>query len=404
MSRPVTRERGLWRRATRACTLGALVVVLAACSSEGSTPASTAKPRLPAEVQVPLEGSLATADGTWAVLKMGHLDQLASSFWQLLVLHRGGSRWSLVTPPGFADNGGLVAAPTEGTSLVTGFPANQLNHFSPLAATSDGGRTWAPGVLGQGLDSVPDAMADSATGDVLALVGGVAGAVLWSSGNLSDWHTLASEKSIATSAFSRRCAVAGLTAVSFASGGLPIVGATCSHPGNVGIFEHADGTWRSFAPRLPASMSHATTQVVRLTVSSGIVCAIIAAGTRSHTALFAARLLPGQSHWAVSGALIVPKSVQVLSSGTSSSGGGVFVAVSSGTSERVEVQATSNSSWAQLPTVPDGTGTVAFTPDGQVDALVPRDSVLTDYTLEASQGKWERSQVLQVPIQYGSSS
>ncbi len=404
MTRLVTRESALSKRAARACTLGVLVVALAACSSAGNAPASTAKPSAPAQVRVPLDGSLVTATGTWAVLKMGHLDQLANSFWQLFVLHRAGSRWSLVTPPGFADNGGLVVTPNEGTSLVTGFPANQLNHFSPLAATSDGGRTWAPGVLGEGLASVPDAMAASTNGDMLALVGRQASSILWSSGNLSDWHTLASEKSIATSAFSRTCAVAGLTAVSFASGGLPIVGAKCSHAGNVGIFEHADGTWRSFAPRLPASMSHATTHVVRLMSSSGIVSAIIAAGTRSRTALFAARLLPGQSHWAVSGALIVPKSVQVLSSGTSSSGGGVFVAVSSGTSERVEVQATSNSSWVQLPAVPNGTGTVAFTPDGRVDALVPRDSVLTDYTLEASQGKWERSQLIRVPIQYGSSS
>jgi hypothetical protein len=384
--------------------LGALVALLAACSSAGNAPASTAKLGSPAEVQVPLDGSLVTADGTWAVVKMGHLDQLANSFWQLLVLRRGGSRWKLATPPGFADNGGLVATPNEGTSLVTGFPANQLNRFSPLAATSDGGRTWAPGVLGQGLASVPDAMAASITGEILVLVGGQAGSILWSSGNLSDWHTLATEKSIATSAFSRSCAVAGLTAISFASGGLPIAGATCSRAGDVGIFEHADGTWRSIAPRLPAPMSQATTQVVRLTSSSGTVTAIIAAGTRSRTALFAARLLPGQSQWAVSGALIVPKSAQVLSSGTSSSGGGVFVALSNGISERVEVQATSNSSWVQLPTVPDGTGTVAFTPDGRVDALVPRESVLTDYTLEANQGKWERSQVIQVPIQYGSSS
>ena len=403
MSRPVLRKSRLFRRATRAFMLGALVALLAACSSADNAPATTAKLSSPAEVQVPLDGSLVTADATWAVVEMGHLDQLANTFWQLFVLHRGDSRWSLVTPPGFADNGGLVATSAKGTSLVTGFQANQLNHFSPVAASSDGGKTWAPGVLGQGIADVPDAMAASITGKVLALVGRPASSVLWSVGNLSDWQTLASEKSIASSPISRGCAVTSITAVSFVSGGQPIVGATCSHAGNVGIFEYADGTWRSFAPRLLTSISHATTQVLRLTSSSGIVSAIIAARTGSHTVLFAARLFPGQSHWAVSGALNVPKSAQVLSSGTSS-GGGVFVALSSGTSESVEVEATFNGSWTQLPVVPKGTETVAFSENGRVDALVSSGSVLTDYTLDVSQRRWRQSQVVKVPIQYGSSN
>jgi hypothetical protein len=246
-------------------------------------------------------------------------------------------------------------------------------------------------------------MAASITGKVLALVGQPASSILRSDGNLSKWQTLVSEESIATSPFSRSCAVTSLTAVSFTSGGQPIVGATCSHAGRVGIFEDVDRTWRSFAPRLPTSMSHATTKVLRLTSSSGIVSAIIAARTGSHTMLFAARLLPGQSQWAVSGALVLAKSSQVLSSGTSP-GGGVFVALSSGTSESVEVQASFTGSWTQLPVVPDGTETVAFSKNGRVDALVSSGSVLTDYALDASHGRWRQSQVVKVPIQYGSSN
>jgi ABC-type amino acid transport substrate-binding protein len=99
----------------------------------------------------------------------------------------------------------------------------------------------------------------------------------------------------------------------------------------------------------------------------------------------------------------VPKSAQVLSSGTSS-GGGVFVALSSGTSESVEVEATFNGSWTQLPVVPKGTETVAFSENGRVDALVSSGSVLTDYTLDVSQRRWRQSQVVKVPIQYGSSN
>jgi hypothetical protein len=354
-------------------------------------------------VQVSLDGSLATPDGGWAVVKMGHLDELANTFWQLFVLPRGASRWSLVTPPGFADNGGLVVASATGTPLVTGFQANQLNHFSPLAVTSDRGRTWAPGVLGQALAAVPDAIAASATGDMLALVGGQTSSILWSAGNLSDWQELVSEKSLAASAPGHRCGVTTLSAVSFTSGGEPLVGAICSRAGSVGIFERAGQTWRSFAPRLPAPVSHATTQVVRLTSADGTVFAVIAASTGPLRVLLAARVLPGLSEWAVSGALVLPPSAQVLSSGTSS-GGGVFVALSSGTSERLETQATFNGPWRQLPAVPAGTETVAFPRPGRVDAFVSRGSVLTVYALDASQGRWQRSQVIDVPIQYGSSS
>ncbi len=157
-----------------------------------------------------------------------------------------------------------------------------------------------------------------------------------------------------------------------------------------------------FTARLTATIADATTQVVHLTSSSGIVSAIIATRTGSHTVLFAARLLPGQSQWAVSGALIVPHSAKFLSSATLS-GGGAFVALSSEASERVEVQATFNGPWAQLPT-PDGTETVAFALNGRVDAFVPKGSVLTEYTLDASQGRWRQPQVIKVPIQYGSSS
>ena len=148
------------------------------------------------------------------MVEIGHLrSKLANTFWQLLdhsVRQEQNPAGRSFTPPGFADNGGLVATSAKGTSLVTGFQANQLNHFSPVAASSDGGKTWAPGVLGQGIADVPDAMAASITGKVLALVGRPASSVLWSVGNLSDWQTLASEKWIASSPISAGCAVTTL--------------------------------------------------------------------------------------------------------------------------------------------------------------------------------------------------
>ncbi len=402
MMRRVLGKAASWERVRRACSLGALGALLAACGSVGGGPVRTPEPSSYHDVPVSLDGSLATAGGTWAVIKMGHLDQFANTFWQLFVLHRGDTRWSLVTPPGFADNGGLVANSADDKSLVTGFQASQLNHFSPLAVTSDGGKNWAPGVLAQGLANVPDALAASTSGEMLALVGGSAPSVLTSGRDLSQWQPLVSEKSLATSAAGRTCAVTRLTAVGFAPGGQPIVGASCSNPGSVGIFEYTKGVWHSFAPRLPTSMSHATIQVVRLLSLSGTVSAIVAVRAGSDVKLIATRYLPRRNLWELSGALSVPTSAQVLSSGTTSSG--VFVALSSGKSERVEVQATFNGPWTQLPVVPKCTETVAFSSNGRVDALVSRDSVLADYTLDVSGGRWELAQVINVPIQYGSSS
>ncbi len=56
------------------------------------------------------------------------------------------------------------------------------------------------------------------------------------------------------------------------------------------------------------------------------------------------------------------------------------------------------------PAVPDGAETIAFGSNGRVDALVSRDSGLADYTLDVRDGRWELAQVINVPIQYGSSS
>jgi hypothetical protein len=237
---------------------------------------------------------------------------------------------------------------------------------------------------------------------MLALVGKDADSILSSRGNLSQWRTLISESSFATSPPERTCAITKLTVVAFAPGGQPIVGANCSQPGRVGIFEYTSATWRSFAPRRPASMSYATIQVIRLISVSGTVSAIVAARTGSHTVLIAARYGPGLNGWEISHPLAVAQSVQVLSSGTSS--GGVFVVLSSGSPKPVEVERTLGASWARLPTVPDGTETIATASGGQIDALVPKGSVFAVYRLDVSEGRWRRAQVINVPIEYDSSS
>ena len=72
----------------------------------------------------------------------------------------GPATWRLATPPGVADNGGLVVTGTGGASLLTGFVPSQDLTFSPLAATSDNGASWSPaGPVNPGLADAPDALA-----------------------------------------------------------------------------------------------------------------------------------------------------------------------------------------------------------------------------------------------------
>ena len=94
----------------------------------------------------PLATSLAVPGGpSWAVVEMGGSSARHDNFWQLLARPAGAAHWALVTPPGVADNGGLVAASPGGLALVAGFNPSQDLTFSPLASTRDGGARWTPG-------------------------------------------------------------------------------------------------------------------------------------------------------------------------------------------------------------------------------------------------------------------
>src|ERR1700728_4891691 len=108
-------------------------------------------------VTVPLSTSLVTAQGTWAITVMGGSAASENNFWQVFVRTAGASQWSLVTPPGVADNRGLVAAGPP-ASLTVGFRPSQDLLFSPLAASTDAGRTWTQGLLDADLADTQDAI------------------------------------------------------------------------------------------------------------------------------------------------------------------------------------------------------------------------------------------------------
>jgi hypothetical protein len=123
----------------RAVLAAGLVTVLAAGC--GSQAAPAALPSIAIRT-APLATSLVTAQGAWAVAVMGGSAAAADNFWELFVRPPGASKWSLVTPPGVASNGGLIASgATGGTSLLVGLRPSQQLAFSPLATAATPGRT-----------------------------------------------------------------------------------------------------------------------------------------------------------------------------------------------------------------------------------------------------------------------
>jgi hypothetical protein len=347
---------------------------------------------------------------------MGNLAQPANTFWQLFFRRDGASTWSNhVQATATATNGGLVLAPA-GQSLLVGVLPSQLLTFTPLISTDDAGRSWSTGLISQGVASTPAALATAPDGGALALVNGRgASEVLRNTGNLSSWQPLVTGNGLAR--VDRTCDAGRLTAVAYAPprtsrsavGGtapIPVVAASCRHPGVVGIFEELIGSWATVGPALPPGSGLA--QVLGLFPTGDRMGTLIglsggrAAGSGG-TSLLAAWAVIGEP-WASSAPLPLAKGDRLLSYGAAPDARlFVLVAQPGGDDELAVVSATSRG-WERLPSPPPGTATIAFGPGSAVDALATTSTVLTVWQLVTNVGTWAKSQVVHVAIQYGSSS
>ncbi len=342
-----------------------------------------------------LTTSLVTATGTWAVVPMGG----SPAFWQLLRYPAPGGGWSLVTPPGVADNGGLVLADLGGRSLVAGFRPSQALAFSPLATTGDGGKTWSPGILDAGLADVPDALAAGADGHLLAVLNdGMAEES--ASSTTSGWSALTSQDALAASRAGRKCDLRALTAAAFSPSGIPLLAGNCVRPGTAGIFAAAAGskgrTWHAVGPALPQSLAGGAVTTLRLATIGGRTVALLATGTGPAASMLAAWTGDGGAHWTLAPPLSLG-GAQVRSSGLGA-GGAVWLTLSTG---RAETISASGGSWRALPALPAGTAGLTLGSAGQVDALATDGTKLTDWRLHAT--AWHVAQIINVPIQFGSS-
>ncbi len=383
----------------------ALVAAVGLTGCGASTPRAGSAPGLPASgISVPLAASFATRSGTFAVVAMGRIGDPLNTFWELFFRPDFSSRWALVTPPGVADNGGLVASPgpgpADGAFVLSGFEPSQDLAFSPLALSTDDGRSWSPGLVPGGLAGVPDALAASAGTASLALLRAGGGEVFGSAGNFSAWSEVVGRGAI-SSAAGRSCGVGTLTAVASGATDGPLVGTTCTSGRVVGIFGRARGVWRLVGPRLSGDTRG--TKVLRLVDAGGVVSGLVAATTTSTRSLIGVASTAGGS-WSRSSPLRLGNGTRVVSTGVEPGGGFVVLASRPDGKPGLDLETGPGGGWRSLPAPPPGTAAVAVGADGVVDALSESLVQLTDWRLDAVARTWSKIETVTVPIQFGSSS
>ena len=354
-------------------------------------------------MRTPLASAVTTPTGSWAIAAMGRLNDPANTFWELFFRAPGATRWSLVTPPGVADNGGLVAGTSSGP-LTIGFEPSRLLGYSPLAQTTDGGAHWTPALLPTVLAAVPDALAyepagPGVPGRVLALVR--SGRVLASTASLAIWVPLVST-SVLNAAGTRSCGVSSIGALALGPGDVPLVGTGCRRARQVGVFTQTGGLWQSVGPTLGGSLSGSVTRVLRLDVADSLTAGLVAASSGGGTSLVAVWRPAGES-WTVSAPLPVGAHATLLSTGVGADGELLVLFGSPGRTPTLAM-ISPGGSWTRRPPPPSGAVTLAPMSDGSVDAFGVSGSALRVYTLAQRSNTWVRSQSMAVPIAYGSSS
>jgi hypothetical protein len=337
---------------------------------------------------------------------MGELDDPANTFWQLFFRPAAGLRWSLVTPPGVADNGGLVVGDASGKALTVGFEPSALLEFSPAAQTTNGGATWTPGLVPDGLSAFPDAIAGAPGGDLLALVRAGGGEVLSSTGDPSAWTEILGRDSLSSSTAGRTCRVTAMTSVGVDPSGLDLVGAACSRAGVVGVFAGHSGSWALIAPRLTSALATGATEVLRISTdaASKTIIAVVAIATTTGTAIVALWGANDGTAWQESQSFSLAHDEQIVSTGITSGGEVALLTKDGGGALHLATVAAASHGWESLAQPPSGTAAVVLGADDSVDALAVDGPKFTDWRLQPATGTWGNVQTITVPIEYGSSS
>ena len=396
----ITRRR---RVAASALVSGALVsgALLAGCGTVAAVPQAA---RLPPSATPSLATSQAYASETWAVVVMGGSSAANNDFWQLFTRPADAARWTLATPLGVADNGGLAVADVGTRSLVTAFRPSQDLTFSPLSASQDGGAHWSQsGLLAAGLADFPTAFAGAPSGGLIALTSDGDAEVAARAG--AAWSSLASEHSVAASPAGRACGLARLTAAAFSSTGVPLLAGQCTRPGAVGIFASSAGRWQATGLALPSSLARRDIEVLGLAAAGQTSVALLQAGLGGAASLLTAWSADGGHQWRLSAPFGLHG--QAVRSAAFGTGGAVGVTLTGGAAVSVTGP---GAAWRSLPALPAEAAkvpaagvTLAAAPGSGFDALIGRVGRLSVWQLASGATGWTRVQVINVTIPYGSS-
>jgi hypothetical protein len=369
------------------------VLLAAGCGTSPATPGPPASRA--ARPDAFLNTSVTSAGGTWAVTVMGGSDARYNDFWQLFTRPAGSSAWKLVTPPGTADNGGLVIA-LSGSAVFTAFRPSQDLTYTPLIQSTSGGRHWASiNPIDSALASAPGALAARPGGGLLALVTGDTATM--TGPGYSTWKKLVSRKVLAATSTGRLCGLTAITAAAFTSSGSPLLAGACARPGHTGIFMQAGGSWRAIGPAVPAALAGQRVTVLRLVQAGSETTAVMQAGTGPAASLLVAWSSDDGGHWSLSPALAVGTSP--VASASFGPDGAVAI-----TGHRGELVSPGRG-WRALPPLPPGTVTLAAGPGkGTVDALAVHRVILEVWQTAIGATTWTKSQTIKVAVPFGSSS
>ncbi len=213
-----------------------------------------------------------------------------------------------------------------------------------------------------------------------------------------SWTRLATHQELATTAAGTRCGLSSLTAAAFTSSGEPLLAASCARPGTAGIFAYASGKWHPAGPPLPAAYAHQAITVLRLTTTTSITTALLAAGTGPAARLMAAWSRDDGAHWTLSPALRLTGAT--LTSASPGPDGTMAIVLNSSHAQTITATA---ARWQPLPALPPGTATLAPGTAGGWNALAARGTKLTIWQAAPGARTWASTQAINVPIQFGSS-
>jgi hypothetical protein len=394
-----------WRGAGAALLAAATAAGLASC---GSAHAGQATPSAP-PVRLSLATSAGYPDGSWAVLVMGGSATQHNNFWQVFVRPGQAGAWKLATPLGAASNGGITVAAEGGPALAAAIRPSQDLSFSPLVNSSDNGTKWAQaGLLDAPLAADPDALAAAPDGGLIALTR--TGAVELRAHPGAAWTRLASEHTVAAAA-GRGCLAAQLTSVAYSPSGAPLVAGECTRGGRAGIFRLAGGRWTQSGPALPAALARLDVGVLQMARVGRTVAALLAVGRGRAARLLGAWSNQAGTSWTLSQPYQAgparPLSAAFGGSASGSSGGGSLGVLLSG-GRAVSVSGP-GAAWRVLPALPASAssapagGTTLAAAPGGFEALTARGGQLSVWVLSSGASAWDRSQVINVAIPYGSS-